>query len=290
MRQFILAANADYPASLTLTGGQVGISYLKAGTETLINNTNAAEEVKACKRANIIWKNPNTKLGNILYPIYKNHFSFVKSVYAASTTFTAKVAIAAPAAKTDYTIIVAKKGVKFNERNKWTATVHTGAVPGTAQDLAKALAKHINGNSLNSGVKAVGNANDVTITANEAGIDYEIIPADGLFGAAVSSVTNGLPAMNDASMIKDLMHKAAADAGFEYTYNDFEGIYPAYDVNPLANPNAADTGFTVFTLRFAEPRDMKTRDEVVHQIVQIAYPTGSAAIVKMEAILKAFAD
>lgn len=290
MRQFILATNADYPASLTLTGGHVGISYLKAGTETLINNTNAAEEVKACKRANIIWKNPNTKLGNILYPIYKNNFSFVKSVYEGAKTFTAKVTIGAPAAKTDYTIIVAKKGVKFNERNKWTATVHTGAVSGTTQDLAKALAKHINGNSLNSGVTAVGNVNDVTITAKEAGVDYEIIPADGLFGAAVSSVTNGLPAMNDAGMIKDLMNKAAADAGFEYTYNDFEGIYPAYDVNPLANPNAVDGGFTIFTIRFAEPRDMKTRDEVVHQIVQIAYPTGSAAITKMETILKAFVD
>lgn len=290
MRQFILAANADYPASVTaMTGGQVGIVYLKDGVETLVTNTNAATESKILKRGNIIWKNPNTKLGNILYPIYKNHFSYVKSVYSASTKFTAKVAIAAPAAKTDYTIIIAKKGTKFNEKNKWTATVHTGAVPGTAQDLAKALAKHINSNSLNSGVKAVGNENDVTITANEAGVDYEIIPADGLFGAAVSSVTNGLPAMNDVSMIKDLMNKAAADAGFEYTYNDFEGIYPAYDTNPLASPDAVDTGFTVFTLRFAEPRDMKTRDEVVHQIVQIAYPTGSTAIAKMETILKAFA-
>ena len=30
---------------------------------------------------------------------------------------------------------------------------------------------------------------------------------------------------------------------------------------------------------------MKTRDEVVHQIIQIAYPTGSAAIATMDAIL-----
>ncbi len=288
MRQFILAANADYPTSITaMTGGQVGIIYLKNGVETLINNTNAAAESETLKRGNIIWKNPKAELGNILYPIYKNNFSFTKSVYEAAKTFTAKVAIAAPAAKTDYTIIVAKKGVKFNERNKWTATVHTGAVPGTAQNLAKALAKHINSNSLNSGVTAVGNENDVTITANTSGVDYEIIVADGLFGATISSVTNGLPAMNDATMIKDLMKKAAADAGFEYTYNDFEGIYPAYDANPLASANAVDGGFTVFTLRFAEPRDMKTRDEVVHQIVQIAYPTDSEAIAKMETILKA---
>ena len=290
MRQFILAANADYPTSVdAMTGGQVGIVYLKAGEETLITSTDAATEVPNVKRANIIWKNPNTKLGNILYPIYKNHFSYVKSEYVAATEFKTKVTISAPAAKTDYTIIVAKKGVKFNERNKWTATVHTGAVPGTAQSLATALAKHINGNSLNSGVKATSDATSVTITATTKGVDYEIIVADGLYGAALSSQTAGIPATNDAAMIKDLMNKAAADAGFEYTYNDFEGIYPAYDANPLASPDAVDAGFTVFTLRFAEPRDMKTRDEVVHQIVQIAYPTGSEAITKMEAILKAIA-
>ena len=30
--------------------------------------------------------------------------------------------------------------------------------------------------------------------------------------------------------------------------------------------SAKDTGFTIFTLRFAEPRDVKTRDEVVSKI------------------------
>lgn len=32
---------------------------------------------------------------------------------------------------------------------------------------------------------------------------------------------------------------------------------------------------------------MKTRDEVVHQIIQIAYPTGSAAIATLKTILDA---
>ena len=58
-------------------------------------------------------------------------------------------------------------------------------------------------------------------------------------------------------------------------------------MNPLAQPDKADTGFTVYTIRFAEPRDMKTRDEVVHQIIQIAYPTGSAAIGTLKTVLNA---
>jgi hypothetical protein len=50
-----------------------------------------------------------------------------------------------------------------------------------------------------------------------------------------------------------------------------------------------DAGYTIFTLRFAVPREMKTRDEVVHQIVQIAFPTGADAITTVETILKAIA-
>ena len=84
-----------------------------------------------------------------------------------------------------------------------------------------------------------------------------------------------------------MANKAAADAGFEYTYDEFAGLYPAYPLNPLAQSDKADTGFTVYTIRFAEPRDMKTRDEVVHQIIQIAYPTGSAAIATLKTILDA---
>ena len=44
---------------------------------------------------------------------------------------------------------------------------------------------------------------------------------------------------------------------------------PHYPLNPLEVSDAADKGFTIFTLSFAEPRDVKTRDEVINQIVQV---------------------
>ena len=84
--------------------------------------------------------------------------------------------------------------------------------------------------------------------------------------------------------------KAAADAGIEYTYQDPATlIYPDYPLNPLTQPDSADVGYTVFTLKFAEPREMKTVDQTINQIVQIALPTGAAAIAKVETILKAIA-
>lgn len=288
MRQFILAANAAYPSTVSLmTAGQVAITYLKDGVETLVED--AASAAKFVGRGNIIWKNPNTTFGQILYPIFKKNFTFTKGVYsAATTTFSAELTIGTVEAYNDYSVIVVKKGLKFNERNKWTSTVHTGAAP-TAADVAQKIANHINANTIGNGVKAVVNDAKIIITAVEAGKDYAIVPADGLMGTTVTVNTSCVPTYGDAAYVKDLANKAAADAGFEYTYNDFEGIYPAYPLNPLAQPDKADVGYTIYTLRFAEPREMKTRDEVVHQIIQIAYPTNSDAITTMDIILNILA-
>ena len=79
---------------------------------------------------------------------------------------------------------------------------------------------------------------------------------------------------------------AAADAGFEYTYmDDVHYLYPNYPLNPNTGTNTTGAGYTVYTLRFAVPRDVKTRDELVHQIVQIAIPTGAQQIDTMDIIL-----
>ena len=186
--------------------------------------------------------------------------------------------------------MIVKKGLKFNERNRWTATIHTGLNP-TANDVAKKLANQINNNTIGHGIKASVADAKITLTAESKGIDYEILGADELVGIAVKVTAHGLPAYGDAAYITDLANKAAADAGIEYTYRDtYTELYPAYPINPLKQPDSADAGYTIFTLRFAVPREMKTRDEVVHQIVQIAFPTEAAdAIATVETILKAIA-
>lgn len=287
MRNFILAANAAYPTAVSsTTAGQVSISYLKDGVETLVKDAVTAADLK--DRGMITWKNPNSELGQIVFPFYKKDLSYSVSTYTAATTFSASFTIASVEASSDYTVIIVKNGVKFNERNKWTSTIHAGKND-TPKTVADKIAAHINANTVGSGVSAVSDnstAGEITITAKKAGQPYTIVLADKLQGLAVT-ITAGLPAINDATAIKDMANKAAADAGFEYTYDEFAGFYPAYPLNPLAQPDKADTGFTVFTIRFAEPRDMKTRDEVVHQIIQIAYPAGSTAIDTLKTILNA---
>jgi hypothetical protein len=288
MRNFILAANAAYPAAVPLTTvGQVSISYLDNGVETLVKDASTAAKLK--DRGMITWKNPNAELGQVVFPFYRKDLSYSVSTYAAATTFSANFTIPSVEASSDYTVIIVKNGVKFNERNKWTSTIHAGKND-TVKNIADKIAAHINANTVGSGVSAVSdNVTDgkITITAKKAGQPYTIVLADELQGLTVKTTAAGLPAINDAAAIKDMANKAAADAGFEYTYDEFAGLYPAYPLNPLAQADKTDTGFTVYTIRFAEPRDMKTRDEVVHQIIQIAYPTGAEAIAKLKTILDA---
>lgn len=215
--------------------------------------------------------------GNVLIPFHPNHYHFVRADYQAATTFAASIVIPAPDSDYyDYTIIAVKKGKKFNERNKWTASVRVKSND-TATTIADRLAKYFNDNKDGLGLTVVNNAGTLTFTAVKAGEDFELVPADDLVGTNVTYTTRGKSALGDAAYIKDLADKAAADAGFEYTYeDDVKALYPNYHFNPLAQPDAEDEGFSIFTLRWAEPRYVKTRDEVVHQILQIVVPTDVA--------------
>lgn len=283
MRQFLLSKSVNYPTALTsLAVGQIAFVALVSGVETL-----DSDGTKIKNKGYIYLGKSDAKGGKLVVPIYKNNFSYSKMVYAASTQYTGNFTIADVVAGSDYTVVVVKKGVGFNERNKWTATVRAKAAD-TVDTIAAALASQITAN-VGAGVTAAASTGKVTVTAKEKGVDYELTLGDDLFGTAVTQ-THATAAVADAKYITDLAIKAAADAGIEYTYQDAgELIYPDFPLNPLAQDDSADTGFTVYTIRFAEPREMKTVDQSINQIVQIAVPAGAAAIATIDKILAALA-
>lgn len=288
MRQFILGANVAYATGTDLSkvpDGAVGFFYNKNGVPTV---TATGKEITS--EAMIVLGRSADKGGPIVLPFFKNNFSYVKGSYIAATKFSAKFNIDNPTKTGDYSIIIVRKGAKFNERNKWTVMVNVSDVT-IGGRLFNNIIKQINNMTVASGVVAKQTSiNEITITSVEAGVDYEIIGADGLSGLIVNVTTQGIPAYGDAKYIQNLAEKAAADAGFEYTYSeDCHYLYPNYPLNPLKQSDAADTGFTIFTLRFAEPRDVKTRDEVVNQIIQVAFPTSASAITTFETVCKALA-
>lgn len=283
MRTFLLGSKSDLGDDLTaLTAGQLAFSALVNGQHTV-----DSDGTKIKDKGYIFLGKEDAKGGDVIVPIYKNNFSFTKMVYQAAGAYTGDFTIPAPTVGDDLTVVVVKKGVQFNERNKWTATMRVKDGQ-DASACAKELTEQLNNNPA-SGVKAVAAAAKITITAVNKGEDYKIALGDDLFGVAVTE-TPAVTPLADANYIKDLAMKAAADAGIEYTYQDPANlIYPGYPLNPLAQPDSVDAGYTVFTLKFAEPREMKTVDQSINQIVQIALPTGAAAIAKVETILKAIA-
>lgn len=283
MRQFLLSKGVAYPTALTsLAVGELAFVALVSGVETLDR-----DGTKIKDKGYIYLGKSDAKGGKLVVPIYKNNFSYSKMGYVASTQYTGNFTIADVVVGSDYTVVIVKKGVGFNERNKWTATVRAKAAD-TVGTIASALASQITAN-VGAGVTAAAFAGKVMVTAKEKGVDYELTLGDDLFGTKVTQI-HATTAVADAKYITDLAIKAAADAGIEYTYQDAgELIYPDFPLNPLAQNDSADTGFTVYTIRFAEPREMKTVDQSINQIVQIAVPTGTAVIDTIDKILAALA-
>lgn len=290
MRQFLLGKNVAYPTTNLsndhVVDGAIGF-YFRKSNNTISPIDTGTEITKDCM---LIVNRSVDKGGHVVIPIHKNKFSYVKGVYQEGKVFKQTFTIPAPTTIGEYSIIVALKGVGFNQRNKWTASVYIKDVNKTANELAEALAKAINNNTVGSKVTATVLETTLTIYGQVVGMDYEVVPADLLTGLAANLTQKGEAAYGDAQYIIDLANKAAADAGFEYTYQEAgELMRPHYPLNPLEVSDAADKGFTIFTLSFAEPRDVKTRDEVVNQIVQVAFPTDAAQITTFETVCKALA-
>lgn len=274
MRNFILAKAYSSDDFTSLAAGSVGFYYLDDSQEdSQIQAANAGDIVR---EGMLILGRSKEKGGNIVLPIFKHNFTYTKGEYSEATTFKADLTVEAPTLIGCYSVIIVKKGMKFNERNKWTSMIYVRDLTMSASDLAEKIVENINNNTVGSGVTAEASGAKITITAVNAGEDYAVLGADLLTGVTVNESEKGIAAYGDAKYVTDLANKAAADAGFEYTFKDgADYLYPIYPLNPLKADDEEDKGYTIYTLRFSEPRDVVTKDETVNQIIQVAFPTGS---------------
>lgn len=291
MRNFLLAGNvAAITANTTINeapAGALGFYYMDNGVPTVDTTGKLITGY-----GQIVMGRASKDGGPIIIPFYNKDFSYSKSTYSVAKTFIAKFIVPEPVIMCDHTVIFTKKGIQFNERSNWTASIHVFKDTETADQVATKIANYVNNNTATLGLTAtVGlTATEskaiVTVTATEPAVDYEITMADALSGTTVTYTSRGEIGIADAEAIKKMANMAAADAGFEYTYmDDVHYLYPNYPLNPNTGTNTKDAGYTVYTLRFAVPRDVKTRDELVHQIVQIAIPTNAPQIITMNTIL-----
>lgn len=223
------------------------------------------------------------------FPFYANHLSYEVMAYEAPTKFTTTLTVAAAGSAGYnpgvYTLIFAKKGVPFNERNKWSVDFYVKDDNNlTAAKLAQEFTHLINekfdpsykrnaASPVGTGdVIATVNGAAITITTKDYAVDYEVILADNFRAyGSFSGTRAGITGKADRAMVIDLANKAIADRGINDTYAEpSEYMHPRYPIT--RGSNALAEKYDILTIRFAEPRQVKTRDEVVHQIIQIAYP------------------
>lgn len=198
------------------------------------------------------------------YPFSTKNLSYINSRHKDGGAFAAEFTIPDTVPYSDYTVIFIKKGKQFNERSKWTCTIHTGANPDSTK-VAKDIEKYINNNSA-LGLSCEVNESKITIFGKIPGEDYEIVLADELYGIKCNA-SYAVSEFMGVETVKDLAAKCAADAGFEYTAEDALELYPA-----LALDLGEQKEFEMLTFRFTEPRVVGTHEESIYQIIHIVFP------------------
>ena len=278
MKQLLISQKKAYATS---TAKSTDLTTVPEGTVAMFDLATGAlltNAAKATGNFSIVVGRAAGKMPLMFPEVDLKTLEVTKATYADGAVFTAKITVPTPEKGKHYTGVVTKKGTVFNERSNWSFTAM--AKDTTAANVAKQIAAQINANKYQLGVKAEYTGGAITITAVEAGKDYEVIGADALLGVAPTEVTNGKKAVCDKAYIQDLASRCAAGKGFNYAADDGKDIYPGY-------PEVVDEDqYVLYTLRFAVPRvAAKQRDEVVYQLVHLAVPVGSASIATLDVIL-----
>lgn len=218
----------------------------------------------------------NSKYSDIVSDIDTRRFSYVKSVYAAGTKFSAEVTVPTPVVGKDYTLTMAKAHTVLNERYKWSAS-ERARESDTAAIIAKKLGDQLKSLGKNEGFTATVAAAKITVT----GIDYEawnLIAGDSMFGATITT-TKAMKPINDDAALKELQIRCIGAEGINSTSNDARKLYTLPEFS-----NAG--GWTVYTLTFYSHRDLRSGStENVKTIIHLAIPTGAAQIATLDTIL-----
>lgn len=299
MRQIALATSlaAAGVVSANTTMKSVGFAYRDhANNDALKFSLTPADFAEP--HFNLVLKRAVEDGGDLVFPIHKNAFRFSKASFTSGSLASGILDLSELSVNPhqDYTVLFAKKGLLFNHRNRWTCTVRSGEED-TPAIIAKKIADYVNDNVRNLGLKAeLGSgesAAKITLTATVKGQSYVCIPTDALSSIEKVHINfawfaNGNKVPDVTRYIADLVSKAAADSGFEYTYRD-ANIYPGLFGSDKVAYNDYKDGVVVYTLCFAEPRMVKTTDDVVKQIVQIVLPS-SVTTTNFDILLAAFGN
>lgn len=258
MKQLLLLSSDVYPSELTAYDA----TKIPVGRIAVMQNGSIVTSVASLEDKNftiLYRKSKDTQVKN--FDVDYNSLSIVKSVSQASKAKKMTVTVPATVAKETYAFTIVKKGKTFNERINYSYSEYAKA-DGKQADVAAALAKVVNANTENTGVKATVSAAVITLE-NVINEDFNVVSEL----CTITNVQDFAPAILDAAYVKDLAQRCIAGKGIQYLAEDGKELYPGY-------PEAVTDGYyAMYTLRFANKRAASSQhSDNVYQLIHVVFP------------------
>lgn len=259
MKQLLLLSSDVYPSGLTAYDA----TKIPVGQIAVMQNGSIVTSVASLEDKNftiLYRKSKDAQVKN--FDVDYNSLSIVKSVSQASKAKKMTVTVPATVAKETYAFTIVKKGKTFNERINYSYSEYAKA-DGKQADVAAALAKVVNANTENTGVKATVSAAAVITLENVINEDFNVVSEL----CTIATTQEFAPAILDANYVKDLAQRCIGGKGIQYLAEDGKELYPGY-------PEAVANGYyAMYTLRFANKRAASSQvSDNVYQLLHVVFP------------------
>ena len=216
MKQLLLLSSDVYPSELTAYDA----TKIPVGQIAVMQNGSIVTSVASLEDKNftiLYRKSKDAQVKN--FDVDYNSLSIVKSVSQASKAKKMTVTVPATVAKETYSFTIVKKGKTFNERINYSYSEYAKA-DGKQADVAAALAKVVNANTENTGVKATVSAAVITLE-NVVNEDFNVVSEL----CTVATTQDFAPAILDADYVKDLAQRCIGGKGIQYLAEDGKELY-----------------------------------------------------------------
>lgn len=261
MKQLLILSSDVYPSGLDAYDA----TKIPVGQVAVMQNGSIVTSVASLKDGNftiLYRRSKDAQFKN--FDVDYNSLTIVKSVSQAAKAKKMTVTVPATVAKETYGFTIVKKGKTFNERINYSYSEYAKA-DSNQTDVAAALAKVVNANTENTGVKATVAAAVITLE-NVANEDFNVVSEL----CNVATTQEFAPAILDAAYVKDLAQRCIGGKGIQYLAEDGKELYPGY-------PEAvADGYYAMYTLHFTNKRAASSQvSDNVYQLIHVVFPVSA---------------
>ena len=258
MKQLLILSSNVYPSELNAYDA----TKIPVGQAAVVQDGKIVTALDSFKNGDftiLYRKSKDAQVKN--FDVDYNSLSIVKSLSQGAKAKKMTVTVPATIAKETYAFTIVKKGKTFNERINYNYSEYAKA-DGNQADVAAALAKVVNANTENTGVKATVSTAVITLE-NVINEDFNVVSEL----CTVATIQEFAPAILEENYVKDLAQRCIGGNGIQYLAEDGKELYPGY-------PEAVANGcYAMYTLRFANKRAASSQhSDNVYQLLYIVFP------------------